>query len=551
MRVLPVETLSMHTRDGVRLDADIYRPEGDGPWPVLLLRQAYGRRVASTVSYAHPRWYAAQGYVVAVQDVRGRGTSGGFFETLEHEAEDGADAVAWCAALPGTTGAVGMYGFSYQGMNQILAASLAGPELKAVAPAMIGWDLHGEMAREGGIPQLAGGIGWAAQVGADTARHQRDAEAYEALRAAANNLPLGDAITARPEVMTRSAHLHHYYRWLEAGEGDPLWQRIAPRARLDTLIAKRTPALFVGGWYDFTLPGTLAGWAALHAANPDRTRLIVGPWAHLPWSRSLAGTDFGEEAVSDIDRAQIAWFDHWLKGKSLDGSPVRLFDLGSLGWQEREGFPEATQHLYLGGEGRASVDPAAGWLAGDPGDPGDEVLVHDPWRPAPSHGGRLGSPPGPADRREVDQRGDVLTFTGPALEAPLTLCGWIGATIHAEADAPSFDLHCVLSRVTPFGAVQTIATGAKRVEQAGGIAAVPVDLKASCVTLWPGERLRLSIAGASYPAFAVNPGEGDYLDVAQMDARIITIVVHHGAGHPSSLSYSVVDPGAASSEKQV
>ena len=91
MKVRPVETGTMRTRDGVRLDADIYRPDGDGPWPVLLLRQAYGRRVAATVVYAHPAWYAAQGYIVVVQDVRGRGTSEGFFKALEHEAADGAD----------------------------------------------------------------------------------------------------------------------------------------------------------------------------------------------------------------------------------------------------------------------------------------------------------------------------------------------------------------------------------------------------------------------------------------------------------------------------
>ena len=130
----------MWTRDGVRLDADVYRHASSERLPVLLMRQPYGRRIASTVCYAHPWWYAAQGYVVVIQDVRGRGTSEGEFDLFVHEAEDGADALAWVAELPGANGAVGMYGFSYQGTAQLLAAARSGSALKALAPAMIGWN---------------------------------------------------------------------------------------------------------------------------------------------------------------------------------------------------------------------------------------------------------------------------------------------------------------------------------------------------------------------------------------------------------------------------
>src|SRR5687768_6769492 len=113
---LPPETLSMTTRDGVRLDADVYRPALPGDYPVLLMRQPYGRRIATTVCFAHPAWYAAQGYIVVIQDVRGRGTSQGSFVLFEQEMADGEDTVNWAAALAGSNGAVGMYGFSYQGV---------------------------------------------------------------------------------------------------------------------------------------------------------------------------------------------------------------------------------------------------------------------------------------------------------------------------------------------------------------------------------------------------------------------------------------------------
>ena len=122
MRVRPKQTLSMRTRDGIRLDADVYVPESKGVFPVLLMRQPYGRAIASTIVYAHPRWYVAQGYIVVIQDVRGRGTSAGKFRLFAHEVEDGEDSVEWAAALPGSSGQVGMYGFSYQGMTQLYAA---------------------------------------------------------------------------------------------------------------------------------------------------------------------------------------------------------------------------------------------------------------------------------------------------------------------------------------------------------------------------------------------------------------------------------------------
>ena len=156
--VLPVRTASMETRDGIRLDADIYQPDAPGPFPVLLMRQPYGRRIASTICYAHPAWYAARGYIVAIQDVRGRGTSAGRFRLFADDIEDGADSVAWAASLPGSSGAVGMYGFSYQGSNQLLAAAGGSPALKALAPAMIGWDTRTDWAYENDAFCLAAGL---------------------------------------------------------------------------------------------------------------------------------------------------------------------------------------------------------------------------------------------------------------------------------------------------------------------------------------------------------------------------------------------------------
>ena len=120
LKVRPKKTASMQTRDGIRLDADIYHPDAEGEFPVLLMRQPYGRAIASTIVYAHPTWYCAQGYIVVIQDVRGRGTSQGEFRLFSNETQDGEDSINWAASLPGSTGKVGMYGFSYQAMTQTI-----------------------------------------------------------------------------------------------------------------------------------------------------------------------------------------------------------------------------------------------------------------------------------------------------------------------------------------------------------------------------------------------------------------------------------------------
>ena len=124
--MLPVaepRTIRSTMADGTELVADVYRPASAGSHPVLVLRLPYGRAVASTVVLAHPAWYAAQGYMVLVQDVRGRGASAGLFRVLEDDVGDGAETLALAADLAGGNGQVASYGFSYHGMNQFMALS--------------------------------------------------------------------------------------------------------------------------------------------------------------------------------------------------------------------------------------------------------------------------------------------------------------------------------------------------------------------------------------------------------------------------------------------
>ncbi len=540
LAVRPPQLGSMRTEDGVRLDADIYRPEADGDFPVLLLRQAYGRRVAATVCYAHPSWYASQGYLVVVQDVRGRGSSEGRFDAFEHEAADGAATVRWAAALPGSTGAVGMYGFSYQGTNQLLAALDAGPSLRALAPAMFGWDIRCDWATEGDALRLASALGWGIQIGADSARHGGDEEAVLALHAASRALPLGERLAADPAVMQRHGGWSHYRRWLETPADDPYWARISPASQAEALRALPLPMLFVAGWYDGWLNGTLEAFHALSRPVGDH-RLVVGPWLHFPWTRRVGALDFGDEAAGGLDRLHVAWFDRWLKGAADPAPPeakLRLFDMGENRWRSLAAWPDATTCYALQGGGRVSVDAADGVLLppGGVAEAGMDALVHDPWRPVPCTGGPFGAPAGPQDRSATDGRTDVLTFTGEILHAPLTLAGAVDAVLFVDSDAASFDLSVVVSRLAADGRVFPLTEAYRRLASHRPDEPVRLACPGTCVTLKPGEALRLSVAAASYPAYGINPGSGAAAETTPISqAQIVTLMVHYGPGRPSAL----------------
>jgi len=531
------ETVSMRTRDGVRLDADLYRPLGAGPFPVLLMRQPYGRRIASTIAYAHPSWYAKHGYIVVIQDVRGRGTSAGVFRLFADDAADGADTIDWAASLPGASGAVGMYGFSYQGTNQLLAAAGAGPALKALVPAMIGWNIGRDWAYENDAFCLAAGLGWATQMAAENARLAGDSDAFNAFFAASRHLPLSGPIAASPDYMSKHGRYSHYGDWLAHPPDDEYWGKFSPATNAQRV---RVPMLFVGGWYDSHLPGTIAAFRHFAAAQPERTRIAIGPWLHFPWTRTVAGTDFGTEAAANIDALQVRWFDRWLKGSdaSPDEPPVRLFDMGTRQWQSFSVWPASQTTFFLAGDGRAALDESDGRLSTLPSDPeGCEFIVHDPWRPAPAVGGAYGTPPGPADRAAIDERPDVLTFTSAPMEAPMALAGDVSARLWLTSDAPDFDVSCALSCVTPDGRATALAQGYRRVKRgADRDAPITVPMRATCITLPRGNRLRLSIAGACFPAYPVNPGTGaDPTSASNADAKTITLGVRHGGPFASSL----------------
>ncbi|MCT0254045.1 CocE/NonD family hydrolase [Synechocystis sp. CS-94] len=519
----------MVTRDGVRLDSDLYYPNSGGPWPALLMRQPYGRRLASTLVYAHPHWYASQGYLVVIQDVRGRGSSEGEFDLFAREVEDGKDCLDWVSQLPQCDGSVAMYGFSYQGMTQLYAAANHHPCLKTICPAMIAWDLYQDWAYENGAFCLQNNLGWALQLAADSAKHRRDGATFQQLMRLARSYDFSDVQPAIPDRLGELAPDSFYHQWISQPPEADYWQWRSPDKRWQIREKVDIPVLQIGGWFDPHLRGNLRLYQALKK-HGIKQKLVVGPWGHFPWGSGAGEQNYGDSAISAMDRLQLAWFDHFLKGQGphFDSASLELFDLGIKQWRYLTDWPSTQQSWFLQCSGLGTTQGSA--LT--PEVPAQEKLtevvndvwVHDPWRPVTSFGGHSGYPQGMKERSQVDDRSDVVTYTSEPLTENLTICGVPKIFLTVESDRLSFDVAVSLAQVTNTGEVFALSHGyCTSCEQKANL---EIFLQAICVTLSPGDRLRISLAGASFPAYAVNPGTGEKAIFTRLiDQQIITVAL--------------------------
>ncbi len=505
------------------------------------MRQPYGRRLASTLVYGHPHWYASQGYLVVIQDVRGRGSSEGNFDLFVREIEDGQDCLDWLAQLPECNGRVGMYGFSYQGMTQLYAAASHHPCLKTICPAMVAWDLYQDWGYENGAFCLQNNLGWALQLAADSAKLKGDGAAFAQLARTARSYDFTDTVPAIPDRLKTLAPESFYHQWIEAEPEDDYWQRRSPNKLWQIKQNIDIPVLQIGGWHDPHLRGNLRLYEALKKANIQQ-KLVIGPWGHFPWGRRADGQDYGELAVSPVDQLQLAWFDHFLKGEEPRFSPatLELFDLGNKEWRQLAEFPVQKQQWFLQCSGLGTTEGSQLTKEKPISDSDSvDVFVHDPWRPVPSLGGHSGSPQGIWERGKLDDRADVVTYTSSPLQEAVTICGVPKILLTVEADCPSFDVAVSLSQITKTDQVLPFSHGYCTSLKSKNVLEIP--LQATCITLPPGDRLRISLSGASFPAYPVNPGTGQKPAFSSLlDQKIITIALVNNAESTNCLELPIL-----------
>lgn len=554
-------------RDGTRLVADVYRPSRMDRYPALLLRTPYDRRMAQTLVYAHPSWYAAHGYVVVVQDNRGRGGSEGDFDPIVTEADDGADTIEWVASQPWSNGRIGLYGFSYPGMTQLLAASRRPPGLRAVVPALAPSHMRDGWLFNGGALALAFALGWSFELGRDLARRLRPEFEAQFLAAMADPSAYYRFRPLRDQPLLRSSRVvPFYFDWLEH-EFDPAYWR--PRQIEDLYGSMDVPALHIGGWYDAFADGTIRNFAGLsHRPDADADgpsqRLIIGPWHHIPRLTSLSETEFGPEAFPSIDSEQLRWFDFWLReaGTPTDGA-VRVFAMGANRWLDCPAWPPPAREprrLFLRSAGYANSRRGDGWLSEEiPGSEPPDVFVYDPGFPIPSLGGHSCcfpsiAPMGPVDQAPIEALSGVLVYTSRPLENDLLVAGAITARLYAATDVRDTDWIVRVCDVRQDGRSTNVQEGIIRSRHSGSSESPslltrgetrPYDISvgSTCYLFRRGHRIRVHITSSSFPAWEPNPNTGHPLGVDGVgDAVVGTQTVWHDASAPSVITLPVTDP---------
>ncbi len=570
------KNMAVPMRDGISLATDIYRPQTEAALPVLLQRTPYDKDSSFIPDLIR---MARAGYCVVNQDVRGRFASAGRFTPFEREAEDGADAIAWAAAQPWSTGKVGAIGASYVGATQWLAATQSPPALLAMAPYITAAEYREGWTYQGGALQLGFALSWTLgfaltetlrRINAGNASvedRERLLDATAALESLYKDQPLTD-MPILEEVAP------YYADWLNHPDDDAYWQRIAPNRNYEKITA---PSLNMGGWYDIFLGGTLANYQGMKArggsaAARAATRLIIGPWGHGVDTGHFPSRDFGPRSGTtaiavDLAGAQIRWFDYLLKGidNGLKAEPaVRIFIMGANVWRDEQDWPlpdTAYRPYYLDSAGAANSLSGDGRLSLEaPSHEASDVYLYDPNRPVPTCGGasllpgsRVGANGGPRDQRAVEARSDVLCYTTPPLERPLEVTGPVTFTLFVSSSARDTDFTGKLVDVAPDGTATILSDGILRARyrdsqehptllEPGAVYEIQIDLWATANLFAAGHRIRLEVSSSNFPRFDRNTNTGGIIaadrpgDAVQAVNRVL-----HGGSHPSRLILPIIE----------
>ncbi len=540
-------------RDGVTLRANVYRPDGDGPWPTLLTRTPYWKD--DLQGWLDPVQTARRGFMVVVQDTRGRFASDGEWAPLRFEREDGYDTVEWAAKLPGSNGRVGMYGCSYVGNTPWMAAVEQPPSLAAIAPGMTWSDpLDGIFAR-GGALEFGGGPAWTLQMGiAHLLRlplsEQERERSLVALLDDLDRLPT-DGYWELPvhDLSVLRRHNSPELSATRALEEPDLVARCRVAGEYERVTV---PSFHIGGWYDVVLQGVLDSYMAM-AALGRPARLIVGPWDHDEYAADPIGElCFGSRASrvgapvyehGDLNDEQLAWFRRYLvpvhaSEAEKPQAPVRIFVMGRNQWRDEAAWPlerARAERWFLGAEG--ALRPGA-----PDADAAPSEFTYDPADPVPTLGGHTvlpaAFPAGPFDQAPVEARPDVCVFTSEPLQHDLEVTGRVRMVLHAQSSAPSTDWVARLCDVHPDGRSFNICDGILRIERnADACQQITIDLWSTCNVFLAGHRLRVHVTSSNFPRWDRNLNTGNQREPRLQTARQR---IHHDTQRASWIELPVV-----------
>lgn len=554
VRVEKSVKVPMH--DGVRLSTDLYFPVG-GParLPVLMMRTPYDKNSEWHVQNA--KRFAAQGYIVAVQDVRGKFESGGAYTVSAADTYDGSDALEWLAVQPWSTGKVGTMGCSYLGENQVEMAKLRNVHHLAMNPQAASGALQYFGSWRGGAFELAAGADWFLT---DGSRAQPPKVNWPALW---RSLPLKGMMDRAGVPGT------DWDDFVSHPEGDAWWRT---RGYINNTDTFDVPALYVDSWYDYGAGDTfrMADLIQKNSASPrgrDNQFIIIAPTTHCRFERATEHTVVGNrdlgDARYDFFGLYLAWFDRWLKDvdNGVEKMPkVQMYVMGRGQWRGENEWPLArtrfTQY-YLRSGGKANSRYGDGVLSTErPAAEPPDSFVYDPRTPVPSVGGPNwgaeipGVSSGAQDQSDVEMRQDVLVYTTPPLEKGIEVTGPLEAVLYVASDVPDSDFTAKLVDVYPDGTAYNVQEGIQRARyregldkrsriKPGEIFELRINLNVTSNYFGPGHRIRLEISSSNFPRFDRNLNTGGD-NVTERSWRVARNTVHHSGDHVSYILLPVI-----------
>jgi putative CocE/NonD family hydrolase len=597
--------LMVPMRDGVKLATDIYRPEANGRavstrLPVLLHRTPYDKSASAAIAIAEA--LAKHGYVVILQDTRGRHHSQGVFSKYyDYDAYDGYDTVEWAARLPYSNGKVGMYGTSYAAHTQADASKLHPPHLATLVLNMGGMsNAWNHSVRYDGAFEMGRQLTWAWGQALEDAKDpvtkallskENVIDWYAALPLRKGLSPLAVAPNYEGYYLDEATQSDYDAHWQTLGMQ---WEKFYPQT-------SDVPMLHIGGWYDIYLRGTVENFQKLSALKKSPMRLIIGPWTHHGDSVDYAGdVAFGPSAaIADFDTDfHLRWFDYYLKGeKTLVAAqaPVRYFLMGT-----GDGHRDSNGRLFHGGswlDARqwppASSRPTLFYLHAD-GSLSEQSPTaaessftryrFDPNHPVPTLGGGVSArlKDGAYDQRErpdmpgsrppylpLRSRNDILVFQTAALAQDTSIAGPVEITLYASSSGTDTDFTAKLVDVYPpsadypDGFDMNLTDGILRASyrddsptrnllEPGRIYRLTIRPFDTANVFKKGHRIRLDISSSNFPRFDVNPNTGEPLGANRLTMAVDN-TVYHDAARASALKLWVAPTpsGLASSAARV
>ena len=536
-KIFEEHNVKIPMRDGVDLSANIYRPDDPGKFPVILVRTPYKKEMGELQG----RFYARRGYICAIQDCRGRFGSKGIWEPFVNEAQDGYDTIEWLARQVWSSGKVGMIGGSYLGWVQWWAARDHPPHLVTIIPNVSPPDPFYNLPYEYGVFFILGSIWWA-----DILQSEATADLSGVVISRISEKKYTKLLYSLPVIELDKKVLEkenpYWRKWIEHPNNDAYWERAN---FLDKLKDVRIPAFHQSGWFDGDGIGSKLNYLRMKSYGHPFQKLILGPWGHTDQAtRRIGEIDFGPQAIIDLPKLYLRWFDYWLKGiqNGIIKEPlVNIFIMNTNKWLSDNVYPLSFtqfQKFYLESKGKANTSKGDGRLTTEvPAyDSSPDSYIYDPGDPTPS--------PQYYEEKEEEEkkvksveekkkeaeayhemvtqtRSDILVYQTEPLEKSLTFAGPVSAVLYASTSAKDTDWFARLVWITKEGKTYPLAEGKIRARfrktlkkptflKPRKIYEYTLDLWQTGITIPSGDRLRIEIASASFPLFSRNLNTGGH-----------------------------------------